>query len=126
MNDKTGASVSLDTSKGNITDSSVKIVKPSSNTGRVNAVQTINDLPGGTYTLSAYIFTNGKTIPGDGVQLFAEVRKAGNTDYVYSKYIEKTTSTNGWERRSVTFDVPEGGTVRATMGFTKCKRHRVV
>ena len=117
MNDKTGASVSLDTSKGNITDSSVKIVKPSSNTGRVNAVQTINDLPGGTYTLSAYIFTNGKTIPGDGVQLFAEVRKAGNTDYVYSKYIEKTTSTNGWERRSVTFDVPEGGTVRATMGF---------
>lgn len=117
MNDKTGASVTSDTGRGNITNSSAKVVKPASNKGRVNVVQTINDLPGGTYTLSAYIFTDGKTIPGDGVQMFAEVHKAGNTDYVYSKNIEKTAVTNGWERRSVTFDVPEGGTVRATMGF---------
>ena len=117
INDKNGASVTIDTAKKNITDSSVKITKPSSNKGRVNAVQTINDLPGGTYTLSAYIFTDGKSIPGDGVQMFAEVHKAGNTDYVYSKLIEKTTITDGWERRSVTFDVPEGGIVRATMGL---------
>ncbi len=117
MNDKSGASVAIDTGKGNITNASVKITKPASNKGRVNAVQTINDLPGGTYTLSAYIYTDGKTIPGDGVQMFAEVHKAGNTDYVYSKFIEKTAVTDGWERRSVTFDVPEGGTVRATIGL---------
>ncbi|MFH7376037.1 hypothetical protein RA263_28560, partial [Pseudomonas syringae pv. tagetis] len=49
--------------------------------------------------------------------MFAEVHKAGNTDYVYSKFIEKTAVTDGWERRSVTFDVPEGGTVRATIGL---------
>ncbi len=117
MNDTTGASITIDTSKRCITRQSVKISKPSSNTGRVNAVQTINDLPAGTYTLSAYVFTNGSTIPGDGVQMFAEVHKAGNGDYLYSKTIEKTTITNGWERRSVTFEVPEGGTVRATMGL---------
>ena len=117
MKDKTGASVVIDTNKSNITNSSVKVVKPTSNTGRVNAVQTISELPKGTYTLSAYIYTDGKTIPGDGVQLFAEVREADDTTLVYNKYIEKTTITNGWERRSVTFDVPEGGSVRAAMGF---------
>lgn len=117
MNDSTGASVAVDNSKGSITSSSVKVTKPSSNLGRVNAVQTINNLPGGTYTLSAYINTNGATIPGNGVQMFAEIHQPGNGAYISSENIEKTTKTNGWERRSVTFTVPDGGTVRATMGF---------
>ncbi len=115
-NDSAGASVTIDSSKYNLTKNSVKVSKTASNTGRVNAVQTVSNLPAGTYTLSAYINTNGAEIPGDGVQMFAEILDS-NITYISHENIEKTTKTNGWERRSVTFTVPSGGTVRATMGF---------
>ncbi len=110
ISNSAGASVTVDSSKKNITNSSVKVTKSASNGGRVNAVQTITGLPAGTYTLSAYIFTDGKTIPGAGVQMFAKVQ---NTYYD----IEKTPSTNGWERRSITFDVPAGSSVETAFGF---------
>lgn len=116
INNTSGASVTIDSSKKNITDSSVKVTKSASNTGRVNCVQTVTGLPAGTYTLSAYIFTDGKTIPGAGVQMFPEVRDAKDK-LICNTNIEKTTITNGWERRSVTFDVPANASVKATMGF---------
>lgn len=48
--------------------------------------------------------------------MFAEVYDS-NGKYVYSKLIEKTNATNGWERRSVTFDLPAGATLKVNMGF---------
>ena len=115
-NNSSGASVSIDAAKKNITDASLKVTKSASNGGRVNAVQNHNNLPQGTYTFSAYIYTDGKTIPGGGAQMFAEVYDS-NGKYVYSKLIEKTNATNGWERRSVTFDLPAGATLKVNMGF---------
>lgn len=116
INDKNGASVTLDTGSGNITNASVKVVKSASNTGRANVVQTLTGLPAGTYTLSAYIFTNGKTLAGDGVQMFGEVRDAKD-NLLSDQNIETTTLTDGWERRSVTFYVPANCSVKATMGL---------
>lgn len=79
-------------------------------------MQSVTNLPAGTYTFSAYIFTNGKTIPGAGVQMFPEVRDA-NDKLIFNGNIEKTTVTNGWERRSVTFEVPKNSSVKINMGF---------
>lgn len=116
INNTSGASVTIDSSKKNITDSSVKVTKSASNTGRVNCVQTVTGLPAGTYTLSAYIFTDGKTIPGAGVQMFPEVRDAKDK-LICNTNIEKTTITNGWERRSVTFEMPANARLTVNMGF---------
>lgn len=117
INDSNGAVVAADTTKGNITKHSLKVSKPAANAGRVNAVQSLDNMPGGTYTLSAYVNTEGATIPGEGVQIFAELHEPGNGAYISSEKIEKTTKTSGWERKSVTFTVPEGGTLRITMGL---------
>lgn len=116
INNTSGASVTIDGSKKNITDSSVKVTKSASNTGRVNCVQTVTGLPAGTYTLSAYIFTDGREIPGAGVQMFPEVRDAKDK-LICNTNIEKTTVTNGWERRSVTFDMPANARLTVNMGF---------
>jgi len=112
----TNASVSIDTAKKNLTDSSVKITKAASSTERVNCVQTLTNLPAGTYTFSAYIFTDGKAIPGKGVQMFPEIRDANDT-VIFKEGIETTTVTNGWERRSVTFDLPANARLTVNMGF---------
>lgn len=116
INNTSGASVTIDGSKKNITDSSVKVTKSASNTGRVNCVQTVTGLPAGTYTLSAYIFTDGREIPGAGVQMFPEVRDAKDK-IICNTNIEKTTIANGWERRSVTFDMPANARLTVNMGF---------
>ncbi len=98
--DSNGAVIAADSSKMNMTKNSLKVSKPASNAGRVNAVQSLDNMPGGTYTLSAYINTNGATIPGDGVQFLASIYNSDGV-YVSTEPIEKTTKTNGWERKSV-------------------------
>ncbi len=114
--DSNGAVIAADSSKMNMTKNSLKVSKPASNAGRVNAVQSLDNMPGGTYTLSAYINTNGATIPGDGVQFLASIYNSDGV-YVSTEPIEKTTKTNGWERKSVTFTVPEGRSIRVMLGL---------
>lgn len=109
-------SISIDASHKNITNSALKIYKAASNTGRVNAVQFVNGLAAGTYTFSAYVNTDGATLAGNAL-MFAEVWNETNQWIVHSAFAENTRVTNGWERKSVTFDVPAGCHVRLIIGF---------
>ncbi|MGN0532068.1 MAG: DNRLRE domain-containing protein [Eubacterium sp.] len=108
-------SISIDTSRKNITNSALKVYKAASNTGRVNAVQYVNGLSAGTYTFSAYVNTEGATIP-NGVSMFVEIWNASNA-CIGGYFIEQTTKTDGWERKSVTFTLPQGCTARLVMGL---------
>ena len=107
-------SISIDASKKNITNNALKIYKAASNTGRVNAVQYVNGLDAGTYTFSAHINTDGATLAG-GAWLLAEVWNG--TSWVSSNWGESTVKTDGWERKSVTFNVSAGQQVRLIVGF---------
>lgn len=107
-------SISIDASKKNITNNALKIYKAASNTGRVNAVQYVNGLDAGTYTFSAHINTDGATLAG-GAWLLAEVWNG--TSWVSSNWGESTVKTDGWERKSVTFNVSAGQQVRLILGF---------
>ena len=109
-------SISIDSSKKNLTNNALKIYKAASNTGRVNAVQYVNGLAAGTYTFSSHINTNGATLTGDAWVL-AEVWTTGG-QYVSSNWAEHTAKTDGWERKSVTFYVPSGCQVRLIVGFS--------
>lgn len=109
-------SISIDSSKKNLTNNALKIYKAASNTGRVNAVQYVNGLAAGTYTFSAHVNTNGATLTGDAWVL-AEVWTTGG-QYVSSNWAEHTAKTDGWERKSVTFNVPSGCQVRLVLGFS--------
>lgn len=107
-------SISIDASKKNITNNALKIYKAASNTGRVNAVQIVNGLDTGTYTFSAHVNTDGATLAG-GAWLLAEVWNG--TSWVSSNWGESTVKTDGWERKSVTFNVSAGQQVRLILGF---------
>lgn len=109
-------SISIDSSKKNLTNNALKIYKAASNTGRVNAVQYVDGLGAGTYTFSAHINTNGATLAGDA-WILAEVWTTGG-QYVSSNWAEHTAKTDGWERKSVTFYVPSGCQVRLIVGFS--------
>jgi len=109
-------SISIDSSRKNITDSALKIYKAASNTGRVNAVQYVNGLSAGTYTFSAYVNTEGTAFTS-GAWVLAEVWTTSG-GYVSSNWAEHTTKTDGWERKSVTFTVPAGCQVRLVLGFS--------
>lgn len=109
-------SISIDSSKKNLTNNALKIYKAASNTGRVNAVQYVDGLDAGTYTFSAHVNTDGTTLAGDAWVL-AEVWTTGG-QYVSSNWAEHTAKTDGWERKSVTFNVPSGCQVRLIVGFS--------
>lgn len=115
IEDSANQSISIDSTRKNITKSALKIYKAASNTGRVNAVQYMNNLAAGTYTFSAYINTEGATIPG-GVSMFVEIWNSSNV-CLSGIPIEQTNSTDGWERRSVTFTLPQGCTARLVFGL---------
>ena len=112
-----GGTVTLDSGMKNITNNAVKITKPAGNAGRANAVQYIDGLAAGTYTFSGFVHTNGAEIPGEGASLFAEVWNAANTGLISSNWAEAVSKTDGWQRQSVTFTVPEGGRVRLLVGL---------
>ncbi len=109
-------SISIDSGKKNLTNNALKIYKAASNTGRVNAVQYVNGLDAGTYTVSAHVNTDGATLAGDA-WILAEVWTTGG-QYVSSNWAEHTAKTDGWERKSVTFNVPSGCQVRLILGFS--------
>ena len=112
-----GGTVTVDSGMKNLTNNAVKITKPAGNAGRANAVQYIDGLAAGTYTFSGFVHTNGAEIPGEGASLFAEVWNAANTGLISSNWAEAVSKTDGWQRQSVTFTVPEGGRVRLLVGL---------
>lgn len=109
-------SVSIDSSKYHFTKDSLRITKSQNNGGRVFALQDVTGIAVGRYTLSGYINTNSATLPGNGAYLGIELRNNTGT-LVSVAHIEETVKTNGWERRSVTFDLPAGHSLRIIAGF---------
>ena len=115
--DTTGSpTVSIDTTKGNITKNSLKVYKPSTNTKNVTAVQNLSSVTPGTYTLSGYINTEGQTLAGGGAYLGVEFRNSSGT-LVYTQRVEKIYKTEGWQRVSLTFTLPENHTLTFVAGF---------
>ena len=115
--DTTGSpTVSIDTTKGNITKNSLKVYKPSTNTKNVTAVQNLSSVTPGTYTLSGYINTEGQTLAGGGAYLGVEFRNSSGT-LVYTQRVEKIYKTDGWQRVSLTFTLPQDHTLTFVAGF---------
>ncbi|MBQ2284591.1 MAG: hypothetical protein II244_02865, partial [Clostridia bacterium] len=112
----TTSTVTLDTTKGNLTKNSIKVYKPADSTDYVYAYQNFTNLPAGTYTFSCYVNTYGITATGKGVHVGYRVLDANGT-ITKNGATEPIMSTDGWERMSVTFDVAEGETVRIVTGF---------
>lgn len=108
--------VTVDTTKGNFTKNSLKIYKPSTNSGNVMAVQYPSGITAGTYTLSGYVNTDGETLAGTGAYFGVEFRNSDGT-LVYTQRAEKIYKTDGWQRVSLTFTLPENHTLSFVMGF---------
>lgn len=116
--DTTGTpTVTLDTTKGNLTKNSIKVYKSAENTGYVYAFQDFTDLPAGTYTFSCYVNTYGATMTGNGAYVGYRTLDA-NGNITKNGATEPIMSTDDWERVSVTFDVEDGETARILVGFS--------
>lgn len=109
-------SITLDTTKGNITDNSVKIYKPETNTGYAHLFQFVNNLSDGEYTLSAYINTEGETISGGGVYL-GYILYDADGNKIGAARAEKIFKTDGWERFSMPFAIEDGQYIRFQVGM---------
>ncbi len=109
-------SITLDTTKGNITDNSVKVYKPETNTGYAHLFQYVKNLDDGEYTLSAYINTEGKTISGGGVYL-GYILFDANGNKIGAARAEKIFKTDGWERFSMPFTIKDGQYIRFQVGM---------
>ena len=113
----TNASISIDTTKGNLTDNSVKFYKPETNTGYTHLYQYVKNLSVGEYTLSAYINTEGETILDGGVYL-GYILYDSDGNKVKAERAEKIFKTDGWERFSLPFKIEEEGQyVRIQIGM---------
>ena len=110
------ASITLDTTKGNLTDNSVKIYKSASNTSYVHLFQYVKNLSAGEYTLSAYINTEGETILDGGVYL-GYILFDADGNQVKAERAEKIFKTDGWERFSMPFKIEEGQYIRFQIGM---------
>ena len=113
----TTSTVTLDTTKGNLTKNSIKVYKPADSTDYVYVYQNFTNLPAGTYTFSCYVNTYGITATGKGVHVGYRVLDTNGT-ITKNGATEPIMSTDGWERMSVTFDVANGETARILVGFS--------
>lgn len=95
----------IDSGLQNVTKNSLKVTKSASNGGRLFQYQDVTGIPAGRYALSGYINTGGVKLPGNGAYLGIELRNSAGV-LVDVAHIEETLKTDGWERRSVTFDLP--------------------
>ena len=108
--------ITVDTTKGNLTKKSLKVYKPSSNTTYAYAIQRVTGLPTGTYTFSCYANTEGATISGGGIYVGYKVLDT-NGNFIEQRKAEDKKSTDGWERMNITFDVTSGETVWLLVGL---------
>ena len=116
INDKTNASISVDTTKGNLTDNSVKIHKPATNTGYMYLYQRVQNLTAGEYTLSAYLNTEGQTISQAGIY-FGYILYDSTGAVIGENRAEKILKTDGWERYSLSFTLQEGQSIKIAIGM---------
>ena len=116
INDKTNASISVDTTKGNLTDNSVKIHKPATNTGYMYLYQRVQNLSAGEYTLSAYLNTEGQTISQAGIY-FGYILYDSTGAVIGENRAEKILKTDGWERYSLSFTLQEGQSIKIAIGM---------
>ncbi len=116
INDKTTASITVDTTKGNLTDNSVKIHKPSTNTGYMYLYQKVQNLSAGEYTLSAYFNTEGQTISQAGIYFGYLLYDSSGTK-IGEYRAEKIYKTDGWERYSLSFTLQEGQFIKFSIGM---------
>ena len=115
--DSTGSpSISIDTSKGNLTKNSVKVYKPASNTENVMAVQDVQNLPPGTYTLSGYVNTGGAALAVGSSYFGIELRNSSGK-MVVVKRATPVIQSSGWERVSISFTMPADHRITFVMGF---------
>ena len=108
--------ITVDTTKGNLTKNSLKVYKPSSNTTYAYAIQRVTGLPTGTYTFSCYANTEGATISGGGIYVGYKVLDS-NGNFIEQRKAENKMKTDGWERMNITFDVTSGETVWLLVGL---------
>ena len=108
--------ITVDTTKGNLTKNSLKVYKPSSNTTYAYAIQTVTGLPTGTYTFSCYANTEGATISGGGIYVGYKVLDTDG-NFIEQRKAEDKKSTDSWERMNITFDVTSGETVWLLIGL---------
>ena len=108
--------ITVDTTKGNLTKNSLKVYKPSSNTTYAYAIQRVTGLPTGTYTFSCYANTEGATISGGGIYVGYKVLDTDG-NFIEQRKAEDKKSTDGWERMNITFDVTSGETVWLLVGL---------
>ncbi len=105
----------IDSSLGYLTKNALKFTKQASRTNGVYAVGSVFGIESGLYTASAYLNTGGQTLGGSGASL--KVRLLNNGTVVEIPQSECITKTDGWERISVTFEVPAGYTVQLVPGL---------
>lgn len=117
VEDWTGVQISNVQNKYNFTNNSLSIHKDSPTSARANVVQSLSNLPAGTYTASCYINTDGEEISGEGDLMFVEVWSTGSGTMLSYNPIEKTTKTNDWERRSVTFTIEDNCQIKMIIGL---------
>ena len=108
--------ISIDTTKGNLTKNSLKIYRPVENTGFVCSYQDVSNLSSGTYTFSAYANSEGETISNGGIYVGYKIYDSSNT-LVDLGHTETINSTDGWERFDISFDVESGEKVRLIIGY---------
>ena len=74
-------------------------------------------LEAGTYTFSGVVYTGGQELGGtEGVFMAVQFRDENN-NLAGLKNIDKVTKTSGWERQSVTFDLPAGWSAGIVLGL---------
>lgn len=110
------AAITLDTTKGNLTDNSVKIYKPETNTGYIYIFQYVKNLSAGEYTLSAHVNTERQTISDGGVYL-GYILFDADGNQIKAERAEKIFKTDGWERFSMPFKIEEGQYIRIQIGM---------
>ncbi len=115
VEDTANQSITVDTATKHLTKSALKITKNGANKQRVDVLQSLNNLSAGTYTFSVYANTKGTKLNGSA-HIIAEVWDSSGY-WVSSNWAESVEQTNDWERRSVTFSVPENCEVRLLVGF---------
>ena len=117
FSDSTGSpTISIDASKGNLTKNSVKVYKPASNTKYVIAVQDVQNLTPGTYTLSGYVNTGGAALAGNGSFFGIELRNSAGKKVLVKK-ATPVIQSSGWERVSISFTMPADHRMTFVMGF---------
>lgn len=107
------ATGTIDTSVKNLDRNSIKLTNTNSN-GHVLVTQEFSGLSAGYYTFSAYVKTSGVTGDGVNIGLKSYNGNSANDAYVYS---ESVNSTDGWERISVSINVPSGYSFKIILGI---------